>query len=283
MPSFDVHQHLFPEPLLRALRDRGEPPRLVGPRLETPEGSFEVDLRDHDVDARLALLDRDGVDVALVSLPPTLGLGGAPDVVEAWHAGTLDLVETSGGRLRPLAAGAPLEGFSGACIPGRALVEGGEGVQRLCEALAQTGGLLFVHPGPASPPAGAPQWWGPVVEYTAEMQAAYGAWLARGAAAFPSLRIVFAILAGGAPVQLERLRSRGVDVRSTLHPNVFFDTASYGRRALELCLATFGVRQLVYGSDVPVVDPRPTLRALADLGHAVADAVRKENPSLLLG
>lgn len=283
MPSFDLHQHLFPEPVVRALRARREVPRLAGSRLETPEGSFEIDLRAHDLDARLVLLDRHEVDVALLSLPPTLGLDLAPDVVEAWHAGAGELVESSGGRFRALASDTPHDGFAGVSIAGRALVHGGESVERLCAALAGTGLLLFVHPGPAAPHPGAPAWWGPVVDYTAEMQAAYAAWLARGAAAFPRLRIVFAILAGGAPVQLERLRSRGVDVRSTLHPNVFFDTASYGRRALELCLATYGVRQLVYGSDVPVVDPRPTLHALADFGDAVADAVRKENPSLLLG
>ena len=53
------------------------------------------------------------------------------------------------------------------------------------------------------------------------------------------------------PIQLERLASRGVDVRSSLHRNVFFDTASYGRRALELCIETFGVEQLVFGTRRP--------------------------------
>ena len=33
--------------------------------------------------------------------------------------------------------------------------------------------------------------------------------------------------------------------------NIYFDTASYGRRSLEFCLATFGVTRLVYGSDAP--------------------------------
>ena len=83
------------------------------------------------------------------------------------------------------------------------------------------------------------------------MQRAYFAWLARAQERWSDVTVVFAILAGGAPMQLERLASRGVDVRSTLHRNVFFDTASYGRRALELCIETFGVEQLVFGSDAP--------------------------------
>ena len=114
------------------------------------------------------------------------------------------------------------------------------------------------------------------------MQLAYAHWLAHGAERWSDLRIVFAILAGGAPIQLERLASRGVDTRTVLHENVFFDTASYGERALELALATFGVRQIVYGSDRPVIDPRPTLRAVRGFGQAVVDAVCRDNPGRLL-
>ena len=93
---------------------------------------------------------------------------------------------------------------------------------------------------------------------------------------------MFAILAGGAPFQLERLATRGVDVRSTLHDNVFLDTSSYGRRALELCIETFGVDQLVYGSDIPVADPAPTLRAVLGFGDSVAHMIRDANPTRLL-
>jgi predicted TIM-barrel fold metal-dependent hydrolase len=121
-----------------------------------------------------------------------------------------------------------------------------------------------------------------VVDYTAQMQAAYAAWLAREDGAWPRLRVVFAILAGGAPVQLERLASRGVDTRAILDPNVFLDTASYGARALELALATYGVGQLVYGSDAPVIETAPTLQSVRGFGQAVADAVCRDNPARLL-
>jgi predicted TIM-barrel fold metal-dependent hydrolase len=121
-----------------------------------------------------------------------------------------------------------------------------------------------------------------VVEYTAQMQAAYAVWLAEGAKHWPNLRIVFAILAGGGPFQLERLQSRGVPGRDLLHDNVYFDTASYGHRALELCLATFGVGQLLFGSDAPVIDPEPTLDAVRGFGDAVMDALCNRNPTRLL-
>ena len=86
-----------------------------------------------------------------------------------------------------------------------------------------------------------------------------------------------------APFQLERLASRGVPGRELLHPNVYFDTASYGRRALDLCLATFGVDRVCFGSDTPVVEPLPTLDAVRSFGDAVTDALCNVNPSRILG
>ena len=84
------------------------------------------------------------------------------------------------------------------------------------------------------------------------------------------------------PFQLERLASRGVAVRSGLHGNVFFETASYGRRAIELCIETFGVQQILYGSDVPVIEAGPTLRAIRGFGESVVKLITADNPSRLL-
>ena len=78
-------------------------------------------------------------------------------------------------------------------------------------------------------------------------------WLARRYGGGPRPAAIFAILAGGAPVNLERLVSRGGDAQSA-RSTVFLDVASYGQRVIELCLATFGVRQLLLGSDLPVVE-----------------------------
>ena len=61
-----------------------------------------------------------------------------------------------------------------------------------------------------------------------------------------------------------------------------FDTATHGRRAIELCIETFGAGQLVYGSDVPVVDPRLTLQAVRGFGDAVARLLQIDTPGALL-
>lgn len=285
VPSYDFHQHLWPPQFVDALMARSEPPCITpdGSRLDLADGSWDAELGMHELPARLALLDRDGVDMAVVSLAPTLGVYDFPELVDAYHDGIRELVEGADGRLAAFSAGTVVEGFPGVCISARALVDDFDGHADVLAQAEATERPVFVHPGPSTRRAAAPAWWGAVVDYTAQQQAAYATWLARGLDAYPSLRVVFAILAGGAPIQLERLGSRGWDTRRAESANIFFDTASYGRRALELCLATFGFRQLVYGTDVPVVDWRPTAEALAECGEAVSKAAREENPSFLLG
>ncbi len=137
----------------------------------------------------------------------------------------------------------------------------------LLEELERRGGLLFVHPGPASVPKGAPAWWPTVVDYTAQMQAAYAA-LDRARCrplARPARRLRDPRGRSADPARTARVT--GVDTRSILRPNVFLDTASYGERALELALATYGVAQLVYGSDTPVIDSEQTLRSVRSFGR----------------
>jgi predicted TIM-barrel fold metal-dependent hydrolase len=282
VPTYDVHQHLWPEALVRALERRREPPRLRGQTLELAgEGSFEIDLGAHELDRRIALLDRDGIDVAVVSLAPTLETETHAELRDAYHEGIRELVDASNGRMIALAAGESREGFPGCCVSAASVVAGIEPVLADVEA---SGGVLFVHPGPpAAAAASAPPWWAAVVDYTSQMQAAYAAWIAQGAFGHPRLPIVFAILAGGAPFQVERLGSRGVEPTAAFEPTVYFEAASYGPRALEFCLATAGAPRLLYGSDVPVIDSAPTLAAVRSLGDSVARRVLDENPTAIFG
>jgi len=286
VPSVDIHQHLWPEGFIDALGRRTSPPRLRSSMLELAEGTYRIDLARHDVETRLAELDRDGIDVAVLSLQTTLGLDALPsderdELTSLWESGALEVVAASGGRFAALASGRVRPGCAGAVVPGNALRDI-DALSPLFADLAASGGFLFVHPSGVPPPPGAPEWWPAIVDYSTEMQGAYFTWLSYAQDRWSSLKVVFAILGGGGPFQLERLASRGVDVRSVLHSNVFFETASHGRRALELCIETFGVHQIVYGSDVPVVDPAPTLRAVSGFGPSVVQLITADNPSRLL-
>jgi hypothetical protein len=287
MATVDMHQHLWPPSFTAALRSRSEAPCLRGDELHTVEGRFPFDAAAHDPEARLRALDRDGIDTAVLSLQPSLGIEALSDTERSeletvWSEGVLEIVAAASDRLRALAPWRVSGGFAGTSTGVTALLDRDRHAALLDE-VDRVGGLLFVHPealGP--PPPGAPDWWAWATAYTSQMQAAYLAWLAGGRGRWPSVRVVFAMLAGGAPIQLERLAHRGVDVRSALDTRVFLDVATYGRRAIELCIETFGVGQLVYGSDTPVVDPAPTLRAVRGFGDSVAQILQIDTPTALL-
>ena len=106
--------------------------------------------------------------------------------------------------------------------------------------------------------------------------------IAGEAARGPAVRVGVAILAGGAPFQLERLKAGGADVEPAARPTVYLETASYGRRALDLCLSAVGMHQLVFGSDAPVMEIEPGLAAVRSLGPAASEAICVTNPSGLL-
>ncbi|MGH3066257.1 MAG: amidohydrolase family protein [Gaiellaceae bacterium] len=287
MAAFDIHQHLWPERFIGVLRGRSTPPLLSGDELVTREGRFVVDLAAHDPEARIRRLDRDGIDTAVLSLQPSLGIDAlgaeeGDELRELWAEELHEVVKASGGRFLAFAPLRPRDGFVGVSLGAASLSDLGR-TGLILDSAAESRSLVFVHPEGGRPQGqGRPSWWEWAVGYPNQMQAAYLAWLHSGRSRWPALRVVFAILAGGAPFHLERLAHRGVDVRSSLDPNTFFDVATYGRRSMELLIETFGVHRLVYGSDTPVVDSGPTLDAVRGFGDSVAYVLQVETPSELL-
>jgi len=294
----DIHQHLWPEALLRALSRRREPPMLVreggGWLLRLGgEPDTAVDLADHDPERRGALADADGFDRVLVAPSTPLGIEALPaaeaePLLEAYHEGVAALPATFGAWAAvglaepdPEALARRLDlGFAGACIAAGAL-GGPEAYDRLgpvLETLERRDAPLLVHPGPV-PAAGRradPRWWGAVTHYVAEMHTAWYAFAVWGRPAHPRLRVCFAMLAGLAPLHRERLLGRGG--RLARDSGVFLDVSSYGERAVDMALREVGIDQLVFGSDRPVVEPRDLC-----LGDAVDVALRERNPGRLLG
>jgi hypothetical protein len=297
MAAIDIHQHLWSESLLSALSRRREPPmllrraedwavRLVG-EPETP-----VDLADHDPERRAALVHADGLDRALVAPSVPLGIEALPadeaePLLDAYHQGVVALPDEFGAWAAvglaepdPVALAQLLDaGFVGACLAADALA-GPDGFDRLgsvLETLERRGAPLFVHPGPA--PAAdqerMPVWWAALNDYVASMQAAWHAFAVWGREAHPTLRVCFAMLAGLAPLQRERLVARGGTAISD--PQVFLDVSSYGGRVVDGVLREVGVDRLVEGSDRPVADPIDLA-----LGDAVRAALRERNPARLL-
>jgi predicted TIM-barrel fold metal-dependent hydrolase len=180
-------------------------------------------------------------------------------------------------------------GAVGLALPASAL--GGadefEHVAGVLERLEQLEAPLLVHPGPApgfqthAPPPPrptTPAWWPALTRYVYEMHAAWFAFIAFGRAQHPGLRVVFVMLAGLAPLHLERLSARGGPAQDGIDRDVFFDTSSYGPQAIDGMVRALGVDQLVYGSDRPYAEPRRWT-----LGEAARHATLVTNPARLIG
>ena len=299
----DVHQHLLGEPLIAQLTRRKAPPMLIPRRRGWTfriSGEPDTVLSPTAVDpaARGDQLRRDEVDRALVALSTALGIELLPaeeawPLLEAYHRGLDSLPAGFGawGSVQlefpdPAEVDAVIDrGFVGLTLPAAALLDprGLERVGPLLSRLESRNAPLFVHPGPvvaADPGDGAtalPPWWPAVTDYVAQMQAAWFAFLHAGRRAHPRLRVLFAMYAGGAPLQIERFAARGGTPPAEPDPLVFYDTSSYGPKMLEAMAGAVGLAQLVYGSDRPVLGG-----GAPALGPELTRLLRDANPHRLL-
>ncbi len=288
-PTIDIHQHLWPPPLIDELRRRREPPRLDGWTLHLPgEPPYQVNPADHDPDRRRTL-DRGRIVLGLSSplgvedLPPD----EAVPLLDAWHKGAAHLhpafdAWASVTRHDPDLGGLRErldEGFVGLQLPATWLAVPAD-VDRLGPVLDVVDGAnkpVFVHPGPIPPTADPrPDWWPAVVDYPAQLQAAWWSWPVAGRALFPNLRVCFAAGAGLAPAQHERYQARA-GRPFTVDPHTFVETSSYQRQGVDALTRALGVDPIVVGSDRPYGEPHRT-----DLGEAARVAFTQINPHRLL-
>ena len=298
MPATDVHQHLWPEPLLGLLAARAEAPRLrrrgTGWELELAgEPAAPFDPRAHDPGAR-ARRSRatDEIERILVAPSSPLGIETLPDaqpLLDAFHDGVRALGEPffAWGSIalaaaEPAAVDALLDsGAAGLCLPAHALA-GPRQLDRVGPVLERLGRAPRAavrasrarRPTPAAPDAR-------VVAGDDLVRRRHAGRLARAGrpgagAAHPRLqgRLGDAgrrrAAARRAPCRARRTGRRGATTiaRGSTSPRT-------APRAVDAMLRVVGVDRLVLGSDRPVADPQP----LASLGPAVRHAVANVNPS----
>jgi hypothetical protein len=80
--------------------------------------------------------------------------------------------------------------------------------------------------------------------------------------------VLFAALAGLAPLHAERLAARGGPAGAARDAQLFYDTSSYGPRALAAMRVAVGADALVHGSDRPYAEPPPSTRREATVNAA---------------
>ena len=282
MTHTDVHQHFWTEPLLQALGERDEFPFVredngVRVLFLAGERPYVIDTSAETLERRAALLRLDDLDTALVCLSSPLGIESLPrqqaqPLIDAYLDGAIALGEPFGvwgaialDRPDPDDVDRVLDrGCVGLSLPATALasVEAIAGMYPVLERLRLHDAPLFVHPGGACPSAAGeqaslrePLWWPALTRYVAQMQAAWLAFVSVGRPEHPGLRVIFAMLAGLAPLQVERLRSRGGPAPCLADPLLFYETSSHGQKAVRALTGAIGADQLLYGSDRPVVEP----------------------------
>ncbi len=291
--AIDIHQHLWPEPFLAALRARTTPPRLDGWTLYLPgERPCTIDPAHHDVELRAA---SEPAGVALVAVSAALGLDRLPPdeaaaLADAWHEGALALpapfrVWATAGTIAPdpdALDAALARGAVGLELAADVLADpaGLDRVAPLLDVLERAERPLLVHPGPAGrlDDPSRPGWWAPVVPYVAQLHAAWWAWAHAGRARFPNLPVCFVALAGLGPLHGERQRARGGGPGSIVDPLTFVETSSYGPLAVDAVIRVLGIDVVCHGSDRPYAEPP----RLCGLGAAAEQAIQLANPERFL-
>jgi 6-methylsalicylate decarboxylase len=278
MQRVDIHQHIWTTPLLDALAGRDCHPfvrRDDGLCLLHLAGELPcvIDEPAESAAARTRLLEIDGLDLAAVAISSPIGIETlAPDDAHELISAHLDGILGLGDRFvawgpvpirRPDPAdvdAALARGCIGISLPSAAIGDPDalDAIGPVLERVQELGAPLFVHPGgfvARQPSLSDPLWWTALTSYVADMQAAWLTFMTHGRRELPRLRVLFAMLAGGAPLQTERLSARGGPAIDLHDPLTFYDTSSYGPMVIEAMAAWLGPDRLVYGSDRPVIDP----------------------------
>ncbi|MFZ0088734.1 MAG: hypothetical protein WAL63_04455 [Solirubrobacteraceae bacterium] len=290
----DLHQHAWTPSLLEALAARERLPFVRCSDGLTVlhcggELPYVIDTAGASADRRNQQQRADGIDLAVVALSSPIGIEALPrdtaaELISAYLDGALAL---GGGFAAwgPIGTDSPdpadvddalRRGCVGISIPACALAGRAalNALRPVLERVQSHEVPMFVHPGGVAgrdareAPLTEPLWWRALTDYVSQMQAAWLTFACHGRRDLPRLRVVFAMLAGGAPLLSERLAARGGPDVALGDPLTFYDTSSYGPAMVESMARWVGVEQLVYGSDRPVVEPIRTERDTELMGNS---------------
>ncbi|GIX13832.1 MAG: hypothetical protein KatS3mg118_1791 [Paracoccaceae bacterium] len=299
----DLHAHLLPAELVARLRARAAPPCIRDGRVIFPGESLALHAGYTDPALRLERLDRLGVGVQLLSLPPLFGIDSLPaeealPLTQAFNEGIAEICARWPGRFAWLAAlpiadpdaalrslGESLAaGALGAILPAGCLVARAraDALLPLLARLDAARAIAFIHPGPCPgvalppPPPDLPWARRQVAIQTQIAQAAITLLYTDLLDRFADLTVQLANLAGCLPMVEERIErvvaGRAIAARRR-QPRLIADCASLGPRAIALAAAMLGPRAVVLGSDEPIFRLEDSLQAVAAAGLADADAV----------
>ncbi len=293
MPVIDIHNHFFPRawPDLAARYGTPNWPWIK----HTEPGKAEIMLGDRffrhiysacwDPEVRLQEMDRDGVEIQVLSATPVLFAYDRPvehalDCAQLFNDAALELCADGKGRLKSLCQ-VPLQDIDASCKElSRCMQAGHLGVQignhvgeknlddpgivTFLHHCADEGAAVLVHPWDMLAPARMPKYMMPwTVGMPAETQLGIVALILGGAFdKLPtSLRICFAHGGGSFAFLLGRLENAwqhhpvahgACELAPSRYLNRFsVDSAVFDHRALEFLVETMGAERVMLGSDYP--------------------------------
>jgi aminocarboxymuconate-semialdehyde decarboxylase len=293
MPVIDIHNHFFPRdwPDLAARYGTPDWPRIK----HTKPGEAEIFVGDRffrniysacwDAEVRLTEMDRDGVDMQVISATPVLFAYDRPvehalDCVRLFNDAALELCAQGKGRLKSLCQ-VPLQDVDAACEElsrckraGHLGVQIGNhvgdknlddpGIVTFLHHCADEGAAVLVHPWDMLGQQRMPKYMMPwTVAMPAETQLGIVAMILGGAFdKLPAhLRICFAHGGGSFAFLLGRLQNawnhhpvaRGVcELPPSRYVDRFYvDSAVFDERALQFLVGTMGIERVMLGSDYP--------------------------------
>jgi aminocarboxymuconate-semialdehyde decarboxylase len=293
MPVIDIHNHFFPRawPDLAARYGTPNWPSIK----HSQPGKAEIMVGDRffrqissacwDPEVRLQEMDRDGVEMQVLSATPVLFAYDRPvehalDCAQLFNDAALELCAQGRGRLKSLCQ-VPLQDIDASCSElSRCMRAGHLGVQignhvgeknlddpgivTFLQHCAEEGAAVLVHPWDMLAPERMPKYMMPwTVGMPAETQLGIVATILGGAFdQLPSkLRICFAHGGGSFAFLLGRLENawqhhpvaRGVcELSPTQYLNrLYVDSAVFDERALQFLVETMGAERVMLGSDYP--------------------------------
>ncbi len=306
----DMHAHWKPAEVADALRARTREPRILRNQdgaevLKAPRmGETPIDEAFDDVGFHLGRMDRQGVEVSVLSLLGSFcwieaqPVDVAVPLCRRVNDGFSEICEKHPGRFAAFAAlpltdlGAAadeleralaLPGVIGAQLPGNFFLtrKDGEAVRPLLEVANRHSAVLLIHhgprPGDAFPKVGGDTDNARRRNGTLDMQASLSSvmvtlCLTDLLADYPDVRVVVHNLGGNIPYEVERMDHRCLlDTPDEELPSsrfrkakVFVDCNSFGPRAIEAAVELYGAERIVCGTDGSAFGVDWTRKALED-------------------
>lgn len=278
-----------------------------------------------DIDQRLADMDAHGVSTAALSLfgmfqwIERLPARESLPLVRLYNDSVAEICASHPGRFVAFAAlpladldmavaefdrAMAMPGIVGAQIPGNGFMtyQDAEAYRPLLAAANRHGGVLFIHWGPRP---GDP--WPRVAADADNMRARLGTLDMQASLSanmltlcytdilddYPEARVQLHNLGGNIAFEVERMDHRNLldtpdePTPSTrfVKPNIFVDCNSFGPRAIEAGVATFGAEMIVYGTDGTAFGCEWTNNALAEarITPDEREAIRHHSAARMLG